>query len=202
MDGRNNTFRYPSPWWDVAHMELPTTVKHLFRWCRFHMLVNPLVSAVSKKMASYPITEVIIDEDETEGFDKNRERWHDCLFNVLNIGRFQLEAGLDYYGYGNCIVSLLFPFHKYLTCQSCGVKKRIKKLKFRQHWDFRNFQYILTCPECRTQAPAKVTDEYYRSYREIKIIRWNPQDIEIDYNPITQRINAIAARQQNKNRSK
>lgn len=185
-DGRNNTFRYPSPWWDAAHMELPTTVKHLFKWCRYHMLVNPLVSSVTKKMAAYPITETIIDDQPEAGFDKNKERWEDFLFSVVNLARFQVEAGLDYFGYGNCVVSILYPFNKHLCCESCKGEFRIKRLKFRQDWDFKNFNYMLTCPKCGYTGQASVKDVFYKSYRDIRLIRWNPQDLEIDFNPITQ----------------
>ncbi len=185
LDGRNNTFRYPSPWWDVAHMELPTTVKHLFRWCRYHMLVNPLVSAVTKKMAAYPITNLVIDDEPQEGFDRNKKRWEDLLFRVLNIGRFQIEAGLDYFGYGNCVVSIKFPFYKWLQCRACGTQRRIQKLKFKKDWDFKNFDYLLTCPECGHHGPCHVHDKEYKSYKDIKLIRWNPQDLDIEYNPIT-----------------
>jgi hypothetical protein len=183
--GQNNTFRYPSPWWDVASMDLPKSVKHLFRWCRYHMLVNPLISAVTKKMASYPITELVIDDEPGEGFDKHKKKWEDFLFRVANINRFQLEVGLDYHGYGNCLVSLLYPFHKYLQCRVCNFKERIKRLRFRKQWEFKNWKYTLRCPNCNHLGNAKVTDEYYKSYREIKLIRWNPSDIDIDFNPIT-----------------
>ena len=185
LDGRNNTFRYPSPWWDVSHMDLPKSVKHLFRWCRYHMLVNPLVSATTKKMAAYPITELVIDDEPEEGFDKHKKKWEDFLFRVANISRFQLEVGLDYHGYGNCIVSILYPFHKYLQCPLCGYKERIKRLRYRKQWDFKNWKYTLRCPHCNHLGNAKVRDEFYKSYRDIKLIRWNPTDIDIDFNPIT-----------------
>lgn len=185
LDGRNNTFRYPSPWWDVAHMDLPRSVKHLFRWCRYHMLVNPLVSAVTKKMASYPITPVVIDDEPEAGFDRHKKKWEDFLYRTVNINRFQLEVGLDYHGYGNCIVSLLYPFHKYLQCRLCGHKERIKRLKFKKQWDFKNFKYTLHCPCCGHRGNARVKDEFYKSYRDIKLVRWNPTDISIDFNPIT-----------------
>ena len=185
LDGRNNGFRYPSPWWDVAHMDLPKSVKHLFKWCRYHMLVNPLVSTVVRKMSAYPITEVIIDDEPEEGFDKHTKKWKDFLFRTINVNRFQLEVGLDYQGYGNCIVSLLYPFHKHLQCRMCGYKNRIKRLKYRKEWDFKNFKYTLKCPRCSHMGNAKVKDEFYKSSRDIKIIRWNPTDIDIDFNPIT-----------------
>jgi hypothetical protein len=186
LDGRNNNFKYPSAWWDVAHMELPKTVKHLFRWCRYHVLLNALIAPAVRKMASYPITDVTVQEDDIEGFNKNHDRWHDLLQRVLNIQRAQNEIGLDYWGFGNAIVSLSYPFYKWLQCRSCSHMQRITKLRYRKDWDFRNFEYQLNCPKCKSSGPAKVRDIDYRSYKDIKLIRWNPEDIDIDFNPITQ----------------
>ncbi len=186
LDGRNNVFRYPSQWWDVAHMELPNTVKSMFKWCRYHVLVNPLISSVTKKMASYPITKVIVSESGIEGFDRKKNKWEDFLFRSINVNRLQIEIGLDYYTYGNCIVSLVYPFHKYLECSGCGHKARIKQLHMGKQWQFRDFKYHLKCPECGHNGPAKVHDVFYKSYKNIKVVRWNPADITIDHNPITQ----------------
>ena len=185
LDGRNSVFRYPSQWWDVAHMELPSSVKSMFKWCRYHTLVNPLISSVTKKLSSYPITKLIINESGVEGFDKKRKKWEDFLHRTIGINRLQIEIGLDYYTYGNCIVSIVYPFHKYLECTSCGKKERIKRLRFGKDWDFRDFTYHMNC-SCGHHGPAKVEDVFYRSYKNIKIVRWNPADIQIDHNPITQ----------------
>lgn len=166
-------------------MDLPKTVKHLFKWCRYHVLVNPLVSSAVRKMAAYPITDIIIDDEPEDGFDKQKLRWEELLLRTLNVQNFQLEVGLDYYGYGNCLVSVLFPFHKYLICKNCQFTQRIKRLKFGKQWDFRDFKYILVCPSCGKEGEAKVEDMAYRSYRDIKLVRWNPSDVEVDFNPIT-----------------
>lgn len=187
LDARNTNFRYPSQWWDVAHMELPSSVKHLFKWCRYHVLVNPLISSVTKKMAAYPITKVLVDEPNELGFDKHKNRWEDLLFRTLDINRLQVEIGLDYHTYGNCIVSVMYPFHKYLECKSCGYQDRIKRLKFKKQWDFRGFEYHLNCPKCGHNGTAKAKDVFYKAARDIRVIRWNPSDLEIDFNPITQK---------------
>jgi hypothetical protein len=186
LDGRHNAFRYPSQWWDVAHMELPSSVQSMFKWCRYHVLVNPLVSSVTKKMASYPITKVLVNETGVSGFDKKKKKWEDFLFRTINVNRFQVEAGLDYYTYGNCITSIVYPFHKYLECGECKEKRRIKQLRAGKDWKFRDFVYHYTCPACKHNGPAKVHDVFYKSYKDIRLVRWNPADIRIDHNPITQ----------------
>ncbi len=167
-------------------MELPSTVKSLFKWCRYHVLVNPLISAVTKKMAAYPITKVVLDDQGEDGFDKNKKRWEDFLYRTIDVNRQQLEIGLDYYTYGNCVVSIFYPFHKYLRCKNCNHQERIKRLKFKKQWDFRNFEYHLNCPKCSHNGTCSVEDVFYKSARDIKIIRWNPSDLTIDFNPITQ----------------
>lgn len=186
LDGRNTNFRYPSAWWDVAHMDMPSSVKSLFRWCQYHAVANPLVSAVVRKMAEYPITRIILDDENTEGFDHQTKRWEDLFHNVLDLHRFQVDVGLDRETYGNCLVSIVYPFHKYLQCKACGFKRRAKRMKFRVEWNFANWEYTLSCPRCSHNGPCKVRDEWYYSYKDIKLLRWNPSDIDIDFNPITQ----------------
>lgn len=185
-DGAQATVRYPSPWWDVAHMDLPTTIKSLFAKCRYHALLNPLVASTVRKMSSYPITEIVIDEQPAQGFEKSKARWEDFLHRVLKIQQRQIDFGLNYHTFGNCIVSIVYPFFKFLRCSKCGFEDRIKRLRFRKDWDFRDFAYQLSCPKCGHQDEAVVEDRWYRSYRDIKLVRWNPESIDIDFNPITQ----------------
>ncbi len=187
LDGRNANFRYPSQWWDVAHMEMPNSIKGLFKWCRYHALVNPLISSVVRKLSAYPITKVNINDKSVDGFNNNIKRWDSLLHDSININRFQIEAGLDYHTYGNAIISIYFPFYKYLECRNCKTKERIKKLKYKKNWDFKNFSYMMTCPNCGHSGPCNVEDVFYKSSKDIKLIRWNPTDIQIDFNPITQR---------------
>lgn len=184
QDGRNRGFRYPSPWWDVAQMDLPKSFHHMLRWCAYHMLANPLVSNTVRKMASYPITDIVITDEPSRDFSRNKDRWEDCLFRVLNIQRTQQEIGLDYYGYGNCVLSLKYPFNKYLTCANCKETHRIKRLKVNVHWTFQDGDYTLKCPKCHSQGIAKVEDVYYRSYKDIKIIRHALSSITTDVNPL------------------
>jgi len=185
LDGRNTSFRYPSPWWDIAHMDLPKNVKQLFRWVSYHSVYNPLVSSTARKMAAYPVTDVVLEDDAEPGFNKGLKRWEDCLYNVIDVHRLMIEVGLDYHTFGNAFASLFYPFHKYLGCRKCKEKKRIRTLKFKKEWDFQNFEYSLVCSSCGHKGACNVTDEWYHSYKDLRVIRWEPEYIDIDYNPIT-----------------
>ncbi len=170
---------YPSPFFDVAHTYLPVTVKQLFRWCRYYFLTNPLINATVFKLSEYPITDLVVDHPEAQV----KERWENYFREHLRYRPFQIECGLDYYTYGNCMVSLAFPFHKYLRCQACHLSERADKI--RQHWTFTNLTFRLTCPRCGETNEAEADDFYYRDASGIKPIRWNCEHVEVTYNDVT-----------------
>jgi len=170
---------YPSPFFDVAHTYLPVTVKQLFKWCRYYFLTNPLINATVFKLSEYPITDVIVEHEDS----KVQRRWSEYLHDHLRINPFRVEVGLDYNCYGNSCVSLGYPFKKFLFCRGC--KFRDEAGKIRSQWVFTNFQFRMTCPRCGFIGDAVAQDFYYKNASGIKTIRWNPEDIEITYNDIT-----------------
>lgn len=170
---------YPSPFFDVAHTYLPTTIKSLFKWCRYYFLTNPLINATCFKLSEYPVTDIII-EHESPAIVK---LWTEYFHDHLRYRSFQVEVGLDYHCYGNGCVSLGFPFKKYLKCKACDFKDQASKC--RPYWVFTNYAFRLTCPKCGYIGDAIPNDVYFRNASGIKTIRWNPEDIEISYNDIT-----------------
>jgi hypothetical protein len=170
---------YPSPFFDVAHTYLPATLKQLLRWCRYYFLTNPLINATVFKLSEYPITDVLVDHESPE----TRTRWSRYLHDQLHYRSFQVEVGLDYFTYGNAFVSVSFPFTKYLTCQQCKMHKPASELV--NNWIFTNYQFRLTCPKCGHTGEAAPKDVYLRNPSGIKLIRWNPEDIDIDYTDVT-----------------
>jgi hypothetical protein len=172
-DGTNRSgVRYPSPFFDIAHTYLPPSMKALLRWCRYYYLVNPLINVVIHKMSEYPVTEIVIDEKD----QRIREKWEILLGQHLRYRAFQIEVGLDYYTYGICAVTIHFPFTKYLICKSCKHKEKASKI----HYKWRNLEYIISCDKCGREGPAAVLDWYDRDLRRIRLMRWNPEYINID----------------------
>lgn len=175
--GTDYSLQYPSPFFDVAQTYLPATIKQMFRWCRYYFLVNPLINAVVFKMAEYPVTDVILDADD-EG---SKELWKHMLLEHLRYRAFQVEMGLDYYTYGNAMVSIFFPFVKMLECRSCHFKKQAREAEYA----FRNYDFIWICPKCNHHGPALVHDHYVKAPRGIRLLRWNPEDVDVRYNDLS-----------------
>lgn len=169
--------QYPSPFFDIAHTYLPATVKQMFRWCRYYFLVNPLINAVVFKMSEYPITDILFDTDVPEV----KNRWKSFLLEQLRYRSFQIEVGLDYNCYGNALVSIFYPFIKILECPSCKAKHMAKDAKYR----FQNFKFHMECPKCSHHGPVRAYDHYIRAPKGIRLLRWNPENVDIRYNEIT-----------------
>ena len=167
--------RYPSPFFDIGHTYLPPQIKALQRWCRYYFYVNPLINAAVTKMAAYPITDLHYDT-ESVGL---HHIWDDLLMRKLGLRSFMFGAGLDYHTYGNAFIGMSFPFVKVLICKKCGLAKSIKEVDYK----FRGFKYEGTCSGCHHYGDFTVFDQYIRSCDGINLIRWNPEDIDIDYNP-------------------
>lgn len=174
---QDHGLQYPSPFFDIAHTYLPATVKQMFRWCRYYFLVNPLINAVVFKMAEYPITDILFDTEHEE----HKRRWSQLLLQQLRYRSFQIEVGLDYYTYGNALVSIFYPFVKMLKCANCGFIKPARDSTYR----FQNFRFYQMCDKCSHHGPAKTFDHYIRAPKDIRLLRWNPEDVDIQYNDLT-----------------
>ena len=170
--------RYPSPFFDVSQQFLPADQGQLHKWCRYYFLTNPIINAACSKMAEYPVTPLLF---ETE--DPNLQKMYKELEMVLKLRDFQVEVGLDYFVYGNAFVSVFFPMTKYLICEKCGERHRASTSRSRYKW--RNLKFHLKCRSCGHEGYAKEFDQYLQSIRDIRLIRWNPENIKIKYNEIT-----------------
>lgn len=168
---------YPSPFFDIGHTYLPATVKQMFRWCRYYFMVHPLINSVVFKLSLYPITDLVYHSSD----EHLKDLWKGMLEDHLRYRCFMGELGLDYHTYGNGLVSLFYPFKKKFKCQSCGNIQPARKSKYY----FRNYQFYWQCPRCTHHGPAEVFDDYIKSAKGIRLLRWNPEDVEIRYNDLT-----------------
>jgi hypothetical protein len=169
--------RYPSPFFDLGSMYLPSSFKTMLKWCRYYFLTNPTINAVVYKMAAYPVTDLIIDSEN----EKLRDQWSYFFADVLQFKRFLVEVGLDYNAYGNAFISIYFPFRKFLICPKCHSYERASDVEY----TFRDFKFQGTCRKCHSYVEFRPKDHYVPAYREVRMIRWNPEFISVLHNDAT-----------------
>lgn len=170
---------YPSPFFDIAHTYFPTSVKQLFRWCRYYFLTNGLVNTIIFKLSEYPVTDIVIDHPDRSV----ASRWTEYFNDQLNYKEFMVECGLDYFTYGIALPGIVFPLKKFLKCRTCGFREEARKI--RPWWAFTNYEFRLTCPKCQSTGTADPQDVYFRNAAGVRMRRWSPEDIDIRTDEMT-----------------
>lgn len=169
---------YPHPWFDIATTYMPQSIQSLFKQLREFFLLNGFFHTVIHKLAEYPITDLIFDGDV-----KQAAQWKSLFEEKLQYRRFQIEVGLDYYCYGNALVSVRYPLVKWLHCTSC--KTGYIASNHRDRWSFRGYKFHLNCPKCGFEGEAQEVDLSKKTPEAVRLIRWDPEMVQIRWNPLT-----------------
>jgi len=170
---------YPSPFFDVAQTYMPPTVKELFRWCKYFFYKDPMIGSVVTKIAEYPVTNFIYNADSKHV----RDGWKEIIEGSLNLKSFLIEIGLDHFTYGNAFVSINWPFTRWVQCTDC--KEQYKLSDDRFEYKFTKYQVMFKCQGCGATGAGKLIDKPIKDKDGINFVRWDPNNIDIHYNPIT-----------------
>jgi hypothetical protein len=149
----------------------------MFKWCELVYYNSPIIVNGIRKMVNYPITDLVY---ETQS-DKIKELTKSFLEKDLNIKSHLINAGLDYYIYGNSCKSVFFPFTRFLKCKACDYKVNIESIEYKM----KRGNFIIPCPQCKRDSRAVIEDVTLDDLSQVKIISWNPYAIDITENPIT-----------------
>jgi len=159
---------------------MPPTVKELFRWCKYFFYKDPMIGAVVTKIAEYPITNFIYNADAAH----IRDGWRDILEGEkLNLKSFLIEIGLDYFTYGNAFVSMNWPFTRWIQCPHCKEKYKLADAGFK--FKFQSYKIMFDCANCGSHSAGDIIDVPLKDKDGINFVRWDPNNIDIQYNPIT-----------------
>lgn len=169
---------YDDPFLDMASTKLPKSFKKLMELCQIFALTHPQISPIIQRLSEYPITSLVYKGD------RESERVHKEIFEIkLRIMEKMIEWGLDYHGYGNCFISISFPFLRMYRCQSCKTIFQSREV---------NYQYIGgrfqgRCRSCGGDREFDALDQYVKDAAGINLFRFEPQLMTPKFNRVTGR---------------
>lgn len=176
----HRTLEYPNPYFSTAQKYLPKTVKELFHYCRYYYRTSPIINPIVRAVARYPVTEILVIEQEPT----IKRYWDNYINYQLNLRSFSIGKRLDLCVYGNAFAYIHIPIQKLLCCPNCKTEKRIEDMHGFYKWRAMNYEII--CRKCGlTNRAAIVKDVPKKSEKEIKLIRLNPELIDIEVCPLT-----------------
>ena len=163
-----------------ARLALPSTVEELFDWGEFMWNRCGEYSQAINKIISYFLVD--IDVKGIPGYDiKNKYRKY--LKEDLNIMRVSYDISKDIFIYGNSFVSMHSPFNRTLHCPKCKGAFPIERVNY--DFDSGKGRFKGPCPACKAKVTFKRRDTVKKG-EELRIIRWNPRDLHIEFNQITE----------------
>lgn len=177
LNGRDTS--HPNPMFDFLSGFVPRRLKDLFKWAEYLVFNSAHIYAVVKKFGEYPITELIFETESPSEIKMHKEIFE----KHLKARGFLTMASFDKFIYGNGFYSLYKPFKRFLVCSAnkCAVDINYINYKFER----KKFQFSYLCPSCKVQTVGKIDDRKMRDPSKLRIIRWDPKMMDIEYNPIT-----------------
>lgn len=131
-------------------------------------------------MATYPITEVTITTPK-EGL---KEKYEDIFESIKLIEKLS-DGGFDYHAFGNIFTSMYFPIDRYIECPSCKSSYSSRKALSSGFAIWKKWRFEGECPSCSSRVTFKRRDVKSKDINRINIIKWKPDNISINNNPIT-----------------
>ena len=177
---RSGLYKYPNPFCDIASEYVPRDLNTIFEWCEYLFLTMGTYRAAAQRVVRYFLTDIVL-EGET---DDEQEKYEDFLNNRLHIMQELAEIGDDYMVYGQCFISLYFPFDRFLICPKCGMQYHFDTIEYR--FDKSTGDFECDCKKCGN-VKVKMLREDRRSpdRSRVRIIRWSPKDIRLRFHPIS-----------------
>lgn len=177
------SLKYDSPFMDMTSTFIPKSIKGLLRFIAASILSDGFVSQCITKLSEYPITDLIYKEEEESEIknDKTIKKWKNILEKKLKIVRSMKQAGMDYYGYGNSIISINYPFKRFFICNGCDHRFAADSIKYK----FKDYKFYGKCPKCKKEDRLKVQDKNTKELDKFNLIHWDLLYIDIKYNTIS-----------------
>ena len=177
ISGQGGNAPTPNPFFTQANQFLPRNLHDVIRWAKYITVQSPVTTEVIRKLSTYPITEFVTDTKS----DTVRKKYNE-VYASFKLKQTIFDIGFEYYTVGNVFVSIYFPIYRSLTCPSCKMAYNAKKAEFT---NFKNYEFLGTCPQCNYKGVFTRTDTKSVHVPDMNLIKWDPINIVVNNNPIT-----------------
>lgn len=179
---------YPNPFFDMASLSVPSNMRSVLQWSEYVYSIFGTYRMAMERILSYFLTEI----DIKSASDVENKKWKMFLNNTVGAMTALKSALNDRMCYGNAFMSMLVPTQRWLICPKCGYSGTLEEIYNNPHykfqWQLPNF--VASCPsKCKVGSGYRgkwvVDDRDRDGENEITVKRWNPHEIEILHDPLT-----------------
>lgn len=168
---------FPDPFLDYSGMYTPRNLRSMLRWCELFWAHNGTYRMALERVVAYFLTKIEI----LEVSDSIKKKYEEFLNDTLKAISVMRLIGLDLVFYGNSFSSQFVPFRRYLRCTCCRLERPIEHTTY----SFVRFKFYAACPKCKQRCEHKSSDRRSMEQDKLKIIRWNPHNMNILFHPLS-----------------
>ncbi len=178
---------YPNPFFDVASLSVPSNLRSVLQWSEYVYSTFGTYRMAMERIISYFLTEIEV----ANASENEKKKWKNFLNNTIGAVTTLKSMLNDRMCYGNAFCSMLVPTTRWLICPKCGYSATLEEVYTNKAYDFKwqmpNF--VATCPCCKVGSGYRgkwvVDDREKENESEVTVKRWNPHEIEILHDPLT-----------------
>lgn len=170
----------PNPFFTQANQFVPRSFHDIIKWSRYITTQAPTTTEVIRKLSSYPITEFIVESNNEQTIETYKK-----IFKTIRLKERMSDTGFDYYTLGNVYTSIYFPIDRHLHCPNCKSSFEVRNAMRTNAAIFKKWVFEGTCPACQHQVQYKVVDTKSRDISRINLIKWKPEHVSMNHNPVT-----------------
>lgn len=107
---RHQNWAYKSSFLTMGDMQIPEDYREIFQWCRYFFKFDSLVGPAVRSLATFPITDYIVNESKDgekateDNEDSDSLRFYKNMLEDLRLYKHLIEVGYNYHLYGNVII--------------------------------------------------------------------------------------------------
>ena len=181
--GKPNGSSTQAPAMDVlrnyTRFAMPTTMLEVFDWGEWMWNRCGEYARGINNIISYFLVDIEVTGIESY---EEKKKFREYMLDEMKIMKHAYLVGKDLYSYGNCFITLTGQFERNLHCPMCKSMVPIKRIPVTLNADA---SLSGQCLHCKRKVTFKRVD-IPLSEKPNKLIRWNPRDIDIEYNNITE----------------
>ena len=161
-----------------SRVSLPANIEQMFDWGEWLWLRCGEYSKAVDKLINYFLVDVEVLGDVGYATKKKYSKY---LLKDLKIMERSYTLGRDLFTYGNAFASMLTPFVRTLHCPKCGSSFPSERVDY----TLSAGKFKGRCLKCKSTVTFHRRDTPDKGSK-LRIIRWDPRDIHIEYNQITE----------------
>ena len=173
---------FMTPWLDYGTPAVPDNHTMVMWWAQYLWLSDGNYRTSMERVAAHFMTTIKLPDLEAD----EESAWNDFFQQHFNYRRELMGCAYDYLCYGNNFISLYLPFKRFMVCQHCRLEQPITEVNYRVQFSGSD-PYVIwhrtsSCPRCKSNSPYKVVDRRDPDLARVRLIRYDPNEIELAQN--------------------